>query len=290
MPRDAQGLAVTTRSEAAVHALDHVIEGYVGYRADVANRLSALLELDPDFGLAHCLQGYFAMLTYKAAALPAVRQAATRARQFTANATPREQAHVAALEAWVEGEPERATAIWQQIVDEHPRDMLAFRLAHFINFWLGRPHAMLVSVLGVEKHWSDSVPGYVAILACRCFAHEECGHYMEAEAAGRAAIERDPSDLWAAHGVAHVLEMQGRRGEGLLWLDQLARHWDGASNIRHHLWWHAAMFHLERGDTGRVLALYDEAFRDHRSPLTQAQPDLYIDVQNAASMLWRLAR
>jgi hypothetical protein len=39
-----------------------------------------------------------------------------------------------------------------------------------------------------------------------------------------------------------------------------------------------------------VLELYDKRFRDLASPLTAAQPDLYIDVQNAASMLFRLER
>jgi hypothetical protein len=48
------------------------------------------------------------------------------------------------------------------------------------------------------------------------------------------------------------------------------------------------MFHLEHGETDRVLALYDGVFRDLASPLTEAVPDLYIDVQNAASMLFRL--
>ena len=40
----------------------------------------------------------------------------------------------------------------------------------------------------------------------------------------------------------------------------------------------------------RVLALYDADFRNPASKLTQSQPDLYIDVQNAASMLFRLQR
>src|SRR6185312_5555859 len=62
------------------------------------------------------------------------------------------------------------------------------------------------------------------------------------------------------------------------------------NNLRHHLWWHAAMFRLDRGEMDRVLALYDGQFRNTRSRLTEAQPDLYIDVQNAASMLFRLQR
>jgi len=288
MFRDAQDLPVTAASEAAVRAYDHAIDGYLRYRADGARRLAALLEAAPDFGLAHALKGYFIMLSYRRDALPAAQEAAATARRLTAGATRREQAHAAALDAWLAGEPDRAADIWQHILDEHPHDILAFRLAHFVNFWLGRPETMLASVLGVERHWSDALPGYVAILGCRCFAHEECGYYTEAEAAGRAAIARDPGDLWAAHGVAHVLEMQGRRGEGIVWLDGLAANWAEANNLRHHLWWHAAMYHLERGDTARVLALYDAEFRNLQSPLTQALPDLYIDVQNAASMLWRL--
>ncbi|MFZ0016225.1 MAG: tetratricopeptide repeat protein, partial [Acetobacteraceae bacterium] len=232
----------------------------------------------------------FAMLGYKQSAVPIAEAAAAEAARLTERATPRERAHVAALGRWIEGEPDRAAEIWEQILAEHPRDILAFRLAHFVNFWLGRPDVMLASVIGVERHWSDALPGYNAILGCRCFAHEECGHYIEAEAAGRAAIDRDPGDLWAAHGVAHVLEMQGRRGEGIAWIDSLRGNWEEANNLRHHLWWHAAMFHMERGETDRILALYDREFRNLRSRLTEAQPDLYIDVQNAASMLFRLQR
>jgi hypothetical protein len=56
----------------------------------------------------------------------------------------------------------------------------------------------------------------------------------------------------------------------------------------HHLWWHRALFHLERGEIDTVLSLYDTRFRNLDSPLCKAMPDLYIDVQNAAAMLWRL--
>lgn len=290
MYRDAHGLEVTAASAQAVQAFDHALMGYLNYRADTPQRMAAVFDADPDFSLAHCLKGTFAMLGYKQALVPMAEAAAAEATRLTERATPRERAHVAALKRWIGGEPDRATDIWEHILTEYPRDVLAFRLAHFVNFWLGRPDAMLASVLGVERHWSSDLPGYNAILGCRCFAHEECGHYTEAEAAGRSAIDRDPGDLWAAHGVAHVLEMQGRRGEGIAWLDNLGRNWEAANNLRHHLWWHAAMFHLERDEKDRVLTLYDGEFRNLISKLTEAQPDLYIDVQNAASMLFRLQR
>jgi hypothetical protein len=50
------------------------------------------------------------------------------------------------------------------------------------------------------------------------------------------------------------------------------------------------MFHLEQLEFDAVLDLYDRCFRNLASSLNQALPDLYIDVQNAASMLFRLER
>ncbi|MGE4048920.1 MAG: tetratricopeptide repeat protein, partial [Acetobacteraceae bacterium] len=290
MYKDKRGLDITAASAEAVAAFDTAVDGYLTYRADIPQRMAAVFAADPEFGLAHTLKGYFAMLSFKAAALPMAREALADAWRCSVAGTSREHAHAAALEAWVAGEPDRATQVWDQILRDHPHDILAFRLAHFVNFWLGRPEAMLTSVLAVERHWSEALPGYNAILGCRCFAHEESGYYTEAEHAGREAIRRDPADLWSAHGVAHVLEMTGRRGEGIAWVEVLQHNWEHGNNLRHHLWWHLAMYHLERGDMARVLALYDDSFRDHASPLTQGAPDLYIDVQNAASMLFRLAR
>jgi tetratricopeptide (TPR) repeat protein len=288
MYQDCRGLALTTVSEHAAAAFDHAVDGYLGYRADMAGRMEALLAADPDFGLAHCLNGYLFLMGFRADTVRAARAALADARRCAG--TQREKAHAEALAHWADGDPDRAVAVWDHILHDHPHDILAFRLAHFLNFWSGRVEAMLSSVLAVERHWSDSLPGFVSILACRCFAHEEAGYYLEAEHAGREAVRRDPTDLWAAHGVAHVLEMTGRRLEGIAWVEGLQQRWDGGNNLKHHLWWHQAMYHLEMGDFPKVLSLYDAGFRDLASPLTGMAPDLYIDIQNAASMLFRLGR
>jgi hypothetical protein len=103
-------------------------------------------------------------------------------------------------------------------------------------------------------------------------------------------VELDPTDGWGAHAVAHVFEMQGRQAEGIDWLARLEPHWSQISNFVHHLWWHRAMFHLARHEHEAVLELYDRRFRNLASPLVAKMPDLYIDIQNAASMLFRLER
>ncbi len=288
MPKDAQGLPLTVASDEAARAYDHVVAGYLNYRFDTGLRLKALLGLDPQAPMAQLLAGAFAMLAYDRSVLPRAEAALTRAEALSRTATARERAHVAALAAWVGGDTPRALALWEEILHDAPHDVLAFRLHHFNAFWMGRPETMLTAVEGIYPRWAPDLPGFGAVLACRCFAHEECGSYTVAEHAGRAAIVLDPGDLWAAHGVAHVLEMQGRRAEGLAWLARLEPHWEGGNNLMHHLWWHAAMYRMERRDWDGVLELYDRRFRDLESPVTQVAPDLYIDMQNAASMLFRL--
>jgi tetratricopeptide (TPR) repeat protein len=288
--KDLHGLTISTSSADASAAMDRALASFLKFRLDAREHLSRSLAADPEFGLAHCLKGYFAMLLYKQASVAPAAESARTARTLVAKATARERAHVEALEAWVACDLDRTLAIWEAILADYPTDVLAMRLAHYKYFWLGRPRDMVASVERVFPQWSRDLAGWGAILSCRCFAHEECGDYATAEAAGRAAVEFDPADLWATHAVAHVMEMQDRHDEGIAWLNELERHWDGANNLLHHLWWHRALFHLERREFDEVLDLYDRRFRDLKSPLAQMQPDFHIDIQNAASMLFRLER
>jgi tetratricopeptide (TPR) repeat protein len=290
MRKDLHGLTLSTDSTEAGDAFDRAVMAYLKYRTEAGRHLGAALKADPDFALAHVLRGYLNMLAYNKAHVAGAAEALAEARKRASRTTAREAAHVEALGHWIDGDLDRLLDIWEGIFAEHPHDVLAFRLHHFNAFWLGRPATMQAEIERVLPHWNAEYPGWGMMLSCRCFAHEEAGNYTLAEGAGRMAIEVDPTDLWGAHAVAHVLEMQGRRGEGIDWLKRLEPNWEGANNLKHHLFWHRAMFHLERREFDEVLSLYDKGFRDLASPLTQAMPDMYIDVQNAASMLFRLAR
>lgn len=290
MLRDAYGLPISTSSAEAAAAFDGAIESYLKARLNARDYLAAALKADPEFSLAHCLKGYFSMLLYNRAAVPAAVKAADTARGLVANATARERMHADALDAWIAGDLLRLFAIWEEILAAYPTDVLAFRLAHYQYFWTGRLHDMLASVERVAAKWDPGLPGYGAMLGCRSFALEENGNYDAAERNGRAAIGIDPADLWAAHAVAHVMEMQGRHRDGIAWLEDLVPHWESTNQLQHHLWWHRALYHYDQRQFDHVLELYDQRFRNLVSPLTQSQPDFIIDVQNAASMLFRLER
>ena len=88
---------------------------------------------------------------------------------------------------------------------------------------------------------------------------------------GRDAVERDPTNGWGAHAVAHVMEMQGRHEDGIAWLDGLKDHWAELNNFVHHLWWHRSLFHLLRGEFGTVLEIYDPRHPQSRVTADQGQ-------------------
>ncbi|MBV8536969.1 MAG: tetratricopeptide repeat protein [Alphaproteobacteria bacterium] len=280
--QDVRGLAMTAASAEAVAAFDHVMDGFFGFRADVGDRLKAALTVDPDCPLLHCTRGYFTLLLSVRRQVPKAHEALAAARAAAARhgTTPREAAHIAALAAWCAGDGEEALRRWESILAEHPRDVLALKLAQYWHFYFGRSQDMSNSVARALPAW-DGVPGHGYVLGLQAFGFEECGDYAAAERAGRWAVEINPADVWAIHAVAHVLEMQDRADEGIAWIRSREADLSGIHNFRFHVWWHRCLFHLELGDTATALDLYD---REVRAEST----DDYLDITNAVSLLWRL--
>src|ERR1700746_2871328 len=121
MPHDLHGLPITTSPEAA-DAFDRTVLAYLKYRFDAPEHLKRTLAADPEFALAHCLKGYFAMLAYNQARVPAAPEAARAARAHGKTATPRERAHIDALEAWIAGDLDLMLSVWEAILADHPTD------------------------------------------------------------------------------------------------------------------------------------------------------------------------
>jgi tetratricopeptide (TPR) repeat protein len=130
--------------------------------------------------------------------------------------------------------------------------------------------------------WSESVPDYGFVCGMHAFGLEEDGVYDEAEIWGRRAVELNSNDPWAIHAVAHVYDMTGRYREGIEWLKGLKGAWNQANNFRYHLWWHRSLLHLELGQFNEALDLYDQEVR------SDTESTDYLDIANAASLLWRL--
>ena len=128
MNHDLHGLPLGTDS--AGDAFNQALLSYLKYRADAGILLGQAIEADPDFALAHALRALFLLTAFKRDFHPVASQSAARAAQLAVRASAREQAHVAALQAWLDDDQGKALAIWEDILRQHPRDILAFRMPH----------------------------------------------------------------------------------------------------------------------------------------------------------------
>ena len=119
-------------------------------------------------------------------------------------------------------------------------------------------------------------------MGLHAFGLEETGDYAGAERCARAALARNPADVWAAHALAHVYEMTARPEEGVAFLAESRPGWRDAHFMAGHNGWHMALYLIELGRFDEVLDGFD------RHMLPKLKDDATLDRIDAASLLWRL--
>ena len=281
MLKDERELEYTVGSQEAMRAFDKTIDAFFRLGSDTGACLKVTLETDPEMPMAHCLQGYFFLFMASSPLTERAKRAHQKSLEYSTNSSPREEAHIKALGYWCADDKARAMQIWDQILEDHPLDVVALRLGHYAHFYAGDSSAMRHCLESTFPAWDPSMPNYSHVLGMRAFAFEEGGDYEQSEKLGRKALELDAVDPWAVHAVSHIMEMQERRSEGVVWITERETDWLGANNFRYHLIWHRALMYWGLGDFNRVLEIYDEQLWDPKS-------DEYADLCNDASLLMRL--
>ncbi|HSG63493.1 MAG TPA: tetratricopeptide repeat protein, partial [Gammaproteobacteria bacterium] len=276
---DSRGLTLSGASSAAIERFDALIDDLYYYRLGVQDRLDALLQEFPQFVLAHVLKGYSLMTDGTLDLHPQAEARLSAAAALPANR--RERLHREALGAWLAQDFAARAAAWEQILVEWPLDLLAFRQHTGSMFWMGDKRYQAEVTAGVASFWNARTPGYAHFLSAHAFAMEEVGQYEVAERSAREALALQPQDLWALHGLAHVLEMQSRVDEGIELLSDAGRFLDDYNLFRGHLWWHLSLFKFAQGRFDEVLDLFDREVYPRSSTF-------YLDIQNGVSLLARL--
>lgn len=288
MHQDERGHTLTTSSAEAAAEIDTAVHNFLRNRADVIPHVGAALKADPEFGFGNIVSGLIMHGARNVHFRPRIEGALAAAQKQDGAMSPREHLYLRALEASVAGDITGAVSQYEVILADNPRDLLAQRMAQMELFWIGEMGWSEQISARAHAHWDEAVPGYSAHLACRAFDLEETHQFADAEAMGRKCVDIDPCDVWGTHAVAHVLIMQGRHEEGINWLDSHNDNWSEANQLQLHLWWHRCLFSVELGAFDDVLEVHDNWVRNRELPLLTSMPDLYIDMQNGASMLLRL--
>jgi len=269
--------ASTAAREAAERALWRMMSFYDVPLAD----LDAASAADPGWALPHLMKAGFLLSLTEPALVPEAAGHLAKAQALAEHATPRERAHLEAVQQVLEGRWGAACLTWDQLLVEHPRDALALQWAQLWDFYRGDAAGLRGRPARALPEWDEADPLYAHVLALYAFGLEECNLQPQAEEAGRRALSIEPRSPWAVHAVAHVMEMQGRFEEGGVWLRQHQGSWAEGNGFAGHLWWHKALFRLEALDVTGVLRLVDSHLSGDALQITLQRVD-------AAAMLWRL--
>ena len=263
--------------EAAEKALWRMMSFYDTPLAD----LDAASAADPGWALPHIMRAGFLLSLTEPSLLDEAACYLQQARSLMPHATPREKAHLEAVQATLDGRWHSACRIWDELLVEHPRDALALQWAQLWDFYRGDAAGLRQRPARALPEWDHHDPLYPHVLSLLAFGLEECNLYPQAEEMGRRALAANPRAPWAVHAVAHVMEMQGRFEEGAAWVRQHQPAWAEGNGFAGHLWWHKALFRLEALDVDGVMRLLDAHFSADQLQVTLQRVD-------AAALLWRL--
>ena len=278
---DLRGNPISTAStEAAEHA-EKALWRMVSFFGDPTADFEAACACGPAWALPAVMQADFILTLTEPALLPDAQRALALAQSLADTANDRERAHLAAMQRGLSGHWGEACALWDDILLQHPRDLLALICAHLFDFYRGDARNLRLRVARVLPQWRRDDPLFPYVLGMYAFGLEESNLYPQAEMAGREAVDSGAKVPWAIHAVAHVMEMQGRHAEGLRWLRKRHDDWADDNGLAVHNWWHLALFHLETLDHAGAFELYDDYIGVESASFNLQRLD-------AAALLWRL--
>ncbi|MEO8108095.1 MAG: tetratricopeptide repeat protein [Actinomycetes bacterium] len=284
MATDTHGNAVTVANLDSVTLYDQALDHLLHFRPEVSPSLETLITQDPRCVMGQVAAVYLGILGTEPADTATARSDLTAVESSidVDSILPRERMHLAAAHSLVHGDLHAGGAMLRNLSVEHPRDALALAVGHQIDFFTGDASTLRDRVGGALSAWTADDPHYAQMLGMYSFGLEECGMYSRAEDAGLESVERDPSDVWGIHAVAHTLEMQGRISEGLSYLDEHASDWQQGNYLNVHNAWHYCLYLMDSGDFERPLSIYDAVLNNAESA------GLAMEMLDAAALLWRM--
>nr|XP_004568331.1 tetratricopeptide repeat protein 38 [Maylandia zebra] len=288
----AEGLTLSTSSNEACKMYDAILTQYVKWRNDdslggIEGCISAVQAADPNFVMGHVIStGLELVATTSSTRLDERLSSAVRRTVELANSqdiTSRERLHVQAMELFSHGNFPKACEAWEDILLDHPTDMLALKFAHDAYFYMGAQMQMRDSVARVLPHWKPHMPLSSYLNGLYSFGLLETRFYDQAEKVAMEGLALTPDDAWSVHSVAHVCEMKAELDKGLKFMESREKDWEVTDMLASHNYWHWALFFIEKRQHEAALQIYDtQVFR--RCKASGAM----LDIVDGCSLLYRL--
>ncbi|KAE8613198.1 hypothetical protein XENTR_v10007622 [Xenopus tropicalis] len=286
------GLTLSTTSNEVCKLFDATLTQYATWKNDctlggIDGCLSRIKDTDPNFVMGHVAANGLELIgTGRSPRVDKELANAVRVMSDLSKSqalTEREMLHVAAVETFANGNLPKAADLWERILQNHPMDLLALKFAHDCYFYLGEQRQMRDSVARVLPYWKPGTPLSSYVKGMYSFGLLETNFYDQALKVAKEALAVDQTDSWSVHTVAHVHEMRADLDSGLAFMQETENNWKGSDMLACHVYWHWALYFIEKGDYEAALTLYD----NHIAPQCFASGTM-LDVVDNSSMLYRL--
>jgi len=201
-----------------------------------------------------------------------------------------ELGHYEALQCTAHRDLNGALKVYDRHLFSYPKDQTAIMAAYFLAFYTGQKGQIRDIPARVVKHFSQHDRFYGTVHGKLCFGFEENGQIAQAEREGEIALNHTPKDLWAIHSMSHVYDTKFDADRGIEFLLERQENWDGFDRrgpMVAHVWWHMALFHIEKGDYEAALALYDQRLKDFNLKAKEGEESAFL-MSDAVSLLLRL--
>lgn len=281
MINDLRDEPVSIDDPAALERFELAVRQFQSYVGDPVGTIDAALAERPDFTLGHALRAACLATAAERRFFTLARDSVATAEALLPTANRRERGLVAALRLLVDGEWEAACRAFDRVLVDHPRDIIALQTAHLFDFARGDAKNLRDRVARVLPSWRPDHAGYSYVLGLHAFGLEECNEYDVAFETAQAALAIERTDAWAVHAAVHVMEMRGAVDAGIDFLETRQPDWAPGNGFAFHNYWHLGLFHLETGNTERVLEIFDRS-------VFPEPTDFAFQLVDASAMLWRL--
>uniref|UniRef100_H2QLW5 Tetratricopeptide repeat protein 38 n=1 Tax=Pan troglodytes TaxID=9598 RepID=H2QLW5_PANTR len=248
-------LPLSTTSNEACKLFDATLTQYVKWTNDkslggIEGCLSKLKAADPTFVMGHAIAtGLVLIGTGSSVKLDKELDLAVKTMVEISRTQPltrREQLHVSAVETFANGNFPKACELWEQILQDHPTDMLALKFSHDAYFYLGYQEQMRDSVARIYPFWTPDIPLSSYVKGIYSFGLMETNFYDRAEKLAKEALSINPTDAWSVHTVAHIHEMKAEIKDGLEFMQHSETLWKDSDMLACHNYWHWALYLIEK--------------------------------------------
>ena len=157
------------------HFLD-ALNSYLLFKKDSLDKCNLLIEENPNFNAPKLLKIILILLTRDNNKIIDAKKLLNNINSEHLN--DHFKKYLKVISFWLKKDLHSVIASLQNIISDHKKDILAIRLLHFNNIFIGIDSNFLRKHLEILDSWTKTDPFYNLILGMTSFAYEENDSYL----------------------------------------------------------------------------------------------------------------